>query len=104
MGGFVTLRRHGFPFLERWISDRLDPHPTLHAFRPADFSPLITGVSHRVIRNRIKPAFLLGEAENMIVNPVFQSNGERACLDRRRGERFRGLEEAWAPAVEDSGY
>ena len=103
MGGFVTLCRHGCPFLERRISDRLDPLPTLHAFRPADFSPLITGVSHRVIRNRVKPAFLLSNAEYVLIHPVLETESERPSLGRFGCQRFLRFKKSRAAVVENLG-
>src|SRR5271157_5272441 len=84
MGGFVTLRRHGFPFLERLLSDRFGSLPLTDAFRPADFGSLIPGISYGVIGNRVEPAFLLGEGENMIINPIFQTKRQRPDLRRSR--------------------
>ena len=97
-GSLVTLPRHHLPFLERRVLGRFGFLPFLNALRPAHFGSLIARVSNRVVGNCREPAFLLGEAEDMIVNPVFQSDGERTGLDCFWRECFRGFEEAWTSA------
>ena len=74
------MRRPGFPFLERQIPDRLGFLPLLNAFRPADFSPLITRISNRVIGDSEKPTSLFGEAEDVVVNPIFEAKSKWALL------------------------
>src|SRR5271157_3802354 len=80
MGSLVTLRRHAFPLLERRILDRFGSLPLLGALRPAHFSSLVARVSYGVVRNCKERAFLLGEAEYMIVNPIFQAEMKRPGL------------------------
>ena len=79
MSGLVTLRRHAFPLFKRRIPDRFGFLPLLYAFRPADFGSLIARFSYGVKRNGVKPAFLLGKAENVVINPIFQAERQEAC-------------------------
>ena len=81
MGSLVTFRRHCFPLLERRILDRFGFLPLLGALRPAHFGSLVARVSYCVIRNCEERAFLLGETENVILNPIFQAENQRPGLD-----------------------
>src|SRR5664279_1412400 len=88
MGSFVTLRRHAFPLLERRILDRFGFLPLLGALRPAHFGPLIARVSYCVIRACEERAFLLGQAKDVILNPIFQAHDQRPDLDCFGGSVF----------------
>src|SRR3974390_3907153 len=75
VSSLVTLRCHSFPLLERRILERFGSPPLLDAIRPADFGSLIPWFPYRVIRDRAQPAFLPGEAEDMIIDPILQADG-----------------------------
>jgi hypothetical protein len=62
------------------IADRLAFLPLLYAFRPADFGSLITWISYGVVSDRVEPSFLLGEAEDMLINPILQTEMKRPQL------------------------
>jgi hypothetical protein len=49
---------------------------------------LIARIANGVIRDGVKPAFLLGKAENVIVNPVFQAESYRPVLGCFRHQFF----------------
>src|ERR1019366_8893575 len=88
MSSLVTLRRHSFPLLERRILDRFGFLPLLGALRPAHFGSLIARVSYRVIRTCEERAFLLGEAQDVVLNPIFQAEDQRPGLGCFGWERF----------------
>src|SRR5215471_3318824 len=73
MCGRIASVGHQLPFLEARISERSGLLPVLDALRPTDFGSLIARLADGVIRNGVKPAFLLCKTENVIVNPVFQA-------------------------------
>src|ERR1039458_5810781 len=91
MSSLVTLRRHAFPLLEQRILDRFGFLPLLGALRPAHFGSLIARVPYCVIRTCEERAFLLGEAEDMILNPIFQTEDQRPGLECLGSERFLGF-------------
>src|ERR1035437_1423687 len=101
MGSLVTLRRHAFPLLERRILDRFGFPPFLDTFRPADFGALIPRFPYRVIRDCAEPAFLLGEAEDMILNPIFQAEDQRPGLDCFGCECFFGFKKSRTAVLEN---
>src|SRR5664280_1553077 len=81
MGSLVTLRRQAFPLLERRIVDWFGFLPLLSALRPAHFGSLVARVSYCVIRACEERAFLLGQAKDVILNPIFQAEDQRPGLD-----------------------
>ena len=95
------MLRHGFPFLERRIPDRLGFLPLLHAFRPTDLRPLVARFSYRVIRDCAEPAFLLCEAKDMIVNPVPQTERQGSGLSCFGWKRLLGFKKSLATVVEN---
>src|ERR1035437_2107831 len=101
MGSLVTLRRHAFPLVERWELNRFGLLPPLHTFRPADLSSLIARLSDGIKRDGVKPAFLLGEAEDMILNPIFQAEGQRPGLDCFGCECFFGFKKSRTAFLEN---
>ena len=103
MGSLVTLRRRAFPLLERGIVDRFGFLPLLGALRPAHFGSLVARVSYRIIRNCEERAFLLGEAEDMIVNPIFQAEDQRPGLGCFGRERFFGFKKPRTAVLENLG-
>jgi hypothetical protein len=102
-GSLVTPRRDAFPFFERWIAERFGFLPPLYTFRPADFGSLISCRSDRIKRNGVKPAFPLGEAKDVIINPIFQAKRKRPVLGRLGCESFLGLKKSWATIVQNLG-
>src|ERR1039457_525467 len=103
MSSLVTLRRHAFPLLERRIVSRFGFLPLLGALRPAHLGSLVARVSYRVIGTCEERAFLLGEAEDMILNPIFQAHDQRPGLGCFGGERFFGLKKSRAAVLENLG-
>src|ERR1039457_7412980 len=88
MSSLVTLRRHAFPLLERRIVGGFGFLPLLGALRPAHLGSLIARVSYCVIRTCEERAFLLGQAKDVILNPIFQAQDQRPGLGCFGGERF----------------
>src|SRR5271157_1150631 len=101
MSSLVTLRRHAFPLLERGILDRFGFLPLLGALRPAHLGSLVARVSYGVICTWKERAFLLGEAEDMILNPIFQAEGQRPALGCFGCERFFGFKKSRAAVLEN---
>src|SRR5664279_5034371 len=101
MGSFVTVRCHLFPFFERWIVERSGFLPPLHTFRPADLGSLIARFSDRIKNNSVKPAFLLGKAKYVVINPSFQEEGQRPALSRVRRQLFFASEKSRNMIVEN---
>ena len=102
-GSLVTLRGQALPFFERWIAERFGFLPLLYAFRPADFCSLVTRISYGVIGNRVEPAFFLGKAKNVLINPIFQAKRKRPVLGRLGCGLFLGLKKSWATIVQNLG-
>src|SRR5208337_2746241 len=94
---------HAFPLLKRRILDRFGFLPLLGGLRPAHFGSLIARVSYCVIRTCEERAFLLGEAEDVILNPIFQTEGQRPGLDCFGSERFFGFEKSRTTVLENLG-
>ena len=103
MSGVIAMCRRVFPLVEGWILDRLGLLPPLHTFRPADFGSLIARLSDGIERNCVKPAFLLGKAEDVVINPIFQAKRKRPVLGRLGCEFFLGSNKSWATIVENLG-
>src|ERR1039457_802185 len=103
MGSFVTLRRQAFPLLERRIPDRFGFLPLLGALRPAHFGSLVARVPYCVIRTCEERAFLLGEAKDVILDPIFQAEDQRPGLYCFGRERFFRFKKSWAAVLEDLG-
>src|SRR5271166_2130508 len=103
MGSLVTLRRHAFPLLERRILDRSGFLPLLGALRPAHFGSLVARVSYCVIRTCEERAFLLGQAEDVILDPIFQAEDQRPGLDCFGRERFFGFKKPRTAVLENLG-
>src|SRR5664279_178884 len=103
MSSLVTLRRHAFPLLERRIPDRFGSLPLLSALRPAHFGSLVARVSYCVIRTCEERAFLLGEAKDVILDPIFQAHDQRPDLDCFGRERFFGFKKSRTAVLENLG-
>ncbi len=101
MSSLVTLRRHAYPLLERRILDWFSFFPLLGALRPTHFGTLVTRVTYGVIRNCVKPAFLLGKAENMAIDPSFQAQSQRPALGRLEYQLFFAFEKSRNTFVEN---
>src|SRR5271157_2324915 len=80
MGSLITLPRYRLPFAKGRVPDRCGFLPFPDTLRPANLRPLVTRISHCVIRNCVEPALLLDEAENVVVNPVFKAERQRPRL------------------------
>src|SRR3974390_3827773 len=87
--------RRGFPLIKRWIPDRLGVFPSLHILRPTDFGSLIARLPDGIKRNGVKPALLLGIAENGVMNPVFQAERQRPVPGSFGLQLFFVLEKSW---------
>ena len=93
VGGGVALGRIALPLVKGGIPDGFGFLPLLYAFRPADFGSLVARLSYGVKRYRIKPAFLLGKAENVVINPIFEAKTTRPVLGRFGRQLFFGFRE-----------
>src|ERR1035441_5092223 len=103
MSSLVTLRRHAFPLLERRILDRFGFLPLLGALRPAHFGSLVARVSYGVIRTCEERAFLLGQAKDVILDPIFQAEDQRPGLDCFGRERFFRFKKSRTAVLENLG-
>ena len=95
------MRRRALPFFERWVVNWFGSLPLLNASRPADFGSLLAGISYGVIGNCVEAAFLLGEGEDVIINPIFQAEMKRRRLDCFGCEGFLRFEKSGASGVEN---
>src|SRR5271157_931961 len=101
MSGVVAMCRRVFPLVEGWILDRLGLLPPLHTFRPADLGSLIARLPDGIKRNGVKPAFLLGKAENVVINPIFQAERQRPALGRFGCQVFFAFEKSRTAIAEN---
>jgi hypothetical protein len=60
---------------------RLGLPPLLHTLQPTDFGFLIARLSDGKKHNGVKPAFLPGKAENVIIYPIFQAETKGPTRD-----------------------
>lgn len=81
MGSLVTLRRYCFPLRNCRIVRGFGVLPRLGAFRPVHFGALVARIADRVIADCVEPSFLLGQAEDVFIDPVFQTERKRLSLD-----------------------
>src|ERR1035441_5136870 len=103
MSSLVTVRRHAFPLLERRILDRFGLLPLLGALRPAHFGSLVARVSYCVISACEERAFLLGQAKDVILDPIFQAEDQRPGLDCFGRERSFGFKKSRTTVLENLG-
>src|ERR1035441_2385351 len=103
MSSLVTLRRDAFPLLERRIVGGVGFLPLLGALRPAHFGWLIARVSYCVISACEERAFLLGQAKDVILDPIFQAHDQRPSLDCFGRERSFGFKKSRTTVLENLG-
>src|SRR5215475_9534644 len=77
MRSWIAPPDHRLPFLKGGVLDGLRPLPLLHALRPADLGSLVARFPNGVICDGVKPALLPRKPEKVVVNPVFETEGER---------------------------
>src|SRR5664279_4722507 len=103
MSSLVTLRRDAFPLLERRIAGGFGFLPLLCALQPAHFGSLIARVSYCVIRACEERAFLLRQAKDVILDPIFQAEDQRPGLGCFGCERFLRFKKSWTAVLENLG-